>query len=75
MTGSFSYYSTDGIFVETLTHGASITITFGSTTITIPFVAFGRAPIPNGGPNEIVTRTVEFRGFAKSASEPAIFQS
>lgn len=75
VTGSFSYYRPDGIFLRNFTHGASITVTFGSLTLTIPFAAFGRSPIPATGPNAVVTRQVEFSGYAKSATEPSIYQS
>lgn len=75
VTGTFSYYSTDGIFVETLSHGAVITLTFGSITLTLPFVAFGPSPVPSPGPNQIVVRNVEFTAFAKSAVLPEIYQS
>lgn len=72
VSGSFSYYSADGTFVEDLTHGAVITITFGTITVTVPFVGFGRCPIPSPGPNNPTIRTVEFLGFAKSGS-PACY--
>lgn len=75
VTGSFSYYSPDGTFVETLTHGASATITFGSITLTLPHLGFGRAPIPSPGPGNPTVRNVEFTGFAASSSAPAIYQS
>ncbi len=75
VSGSFSYYSPDGEFVEQLTHGANLSITFGTISLTLPFVAFGRAPIPSTGPNAIISRNVEFFAFAKSGTEPSISQS
>jgi hypothetical protein len=75
VSGSFKYYSPTGTFVETLTHGASITITFGTVTINLPFVMFGEQPIPSPGPNNPVVRTVNFIGLAKSSSQPSIYQS
>jgi hypothetical protein len=73
VSGSFTYWSPNGQFAEFLTHGASITVTFGDITLTIPFCAFSRGPVPNQGPNKEVSRNQEFQGFAKSASEPAIY--
>ena len=73
VTGNFSYYSPTGQFAEFLTHGASITITFGGVTLTMPFCAFSRGPVPNQGPNREVVRNQEFQSFAKSASEPSIY--
>lgn len=73
VTGSFSYYSPDGTFVERLTNGAAATITFGSITITLPFLGFGRCPIPSPGPNNPTIRNVEFTAYAKSATLPAIY--
>lgn len=72
VTGSFQYYSPTGQFVENLTNGAVITITVGSTTITIPFVGFGRCPVPSPGINSPTVRNCEFLGFS-TASGPAIF--
>lgn len=74
VTGTFSYYSSDGAFVERLTHGATLSISFGSHTLHVPFMAFGPSPIPSPGPNAPTVRNVEFRGFATSAA-PAIYFS
>lgn len=75
VTGTFSYYAADGVFVEQLTHGATLTITFGSITINCPFIAFGPSPIPSPGPNAPTVRNVQFRAFAASSSAPAIYYS
>ncbi len=72
ITGNFTYYSPDGTFVRNLTHGASATITFGSTTIHLPHMAFGPYPVPLPGPNDPTERTVEFRCVATS-SYPSIY--
>ncbi len=72
VSGSFTYYSADGAFVESLAHGAVITITFGSVTVTLPFVAFGASPIPSPGPNAPTVRNVSFTAYAKSGS-PSIY--
>jgi hypothetical protein len=72
VSGSFEYYSPDGVFVRNLTHGASATITFGSRTITMPHLAFGPYPVPLPGPNDPTIRTVNFKCFA-SASYPSIY--
>lgn len=74
VSGSFSYYSPSGTFVENLTNGAVITITVGSTTITVPFVGWGRCPIPGGSANSPVVRNCEWMGFA-TASGPACYRS
>jgi hypothetical protein len=75
VTGTFSYYSPNGKFVEKFTHGANLTITFGSITLTIPYMAFGASPIPSPGPNSATIRNVTFTGLARSSSEPAIYRS
>ena len=76
VTGSFSYYSDTGTFVETLTHGATCTITFGSTTLNMPFLAFERNPSPpSPGPNAPTIRTINFRGMAASSVLPSIYKS
>jgi len=74
VTGSFTYYSPDGTFVRNLTHGASATITFGSTTINMPHMAFGPYPVPMPGVNSPTEREVTFRCVA-SSSYPSIYLS
>jgi hypothetical protein len=73
VSGSFSYYSPTGAFIEKLSHGASIVMTLGSIQVTMPFVAFGKGPVPSQGANKEVVRNQEFTAFAKSATEPAIY--
>lgn len=75
VSGNLSYYSTTGSFVERLTNGAVITLSLGANTLNIPFTAWGRCPIPNSGPNSLVTRNCEFMGFAKQDGKPAIYWS
>lgn len=75
VSGTFKYYSPNGKFVEKLSNGAAITMTFGSTTITLPYIAFGACPIPGPGPQNLTERSVNFTGFAKSASLPSIYYS
>jgi hypothetical protein len=74
VTGTFQYYSATGEFVETLTHGAVCTVTFGSITLTIPHLGFGASPLPSPGPSAATVRTVNFTGFATS-SGPSIYRS
>jgi len=65
ITGSFSYYSSDGNFVNSLTQGAVLTITLGSgESLIVPFVAFGEQPIPLPGLNAPTVRNVNWTGLA-----------
>ncbi len=73
VSGTFSYYAPDGQFVENLTHGATCTITFGSTTIHLPFMVFDRSPIPSPGANAPCVRQVNFRSVAAGANLPSIY--
>lgn len=75
VTGSFTYYSPTGTFVDPLTNGATCTISFGTTTLNLPYLAFGRSPVPSPGPNNPTIRTVEFRGLAASTTTPSIYLS
>lgn len=75
VTGSFTYYSPTGAFVEPLTNGAVGTLTFGTITLTMPYLAFGRAGVPSPGPNNPTIRTVEFRALAASSTSPAIYHN
>ncbi len=76
VSGSFSYYSSDGTFVNALTHGAVLRATFGTITLNIPYVAFTSQPTPpSPGSNAAVIRTVAFCGLAASASLPAVYTS
>jgi len=64
VTGSFSYYSPLGTFVQYMTHGGAMTISLGNITLNSPFVAFGPYPVPSPGPNDPTVRNVTFRCLA-----------
>lgn len=72
VTGSFTYYSPSGTFVEDLTHGATLSITFGTIILKSDHLGFGRAPIPAPNMNAPAERRVEFECFA-SASNASLF--
>lgn len=75
VTGSFSYYAANGVFTRNLTHGAVGQITFGTTTINMPFMAFNASPVPSPGPNAITIRNVTFSAVAAGPALPAIYHS
>lgn len=68
VTGNFTYYSPDGLFVDALTQGASLSITLGDFILKSDHTAFRAAPVPNEGLNTIVTRRVNFECYASSAN-------
>lgn len=75
VTGSFTYFAEDGAFSQLNKIAGPLSMVFGTgspITLTVPFLALGVAPIPSGGLNEVIYRTVEFRGLSSGAGQGAI---
>lgn len=76
VTGSFSYYSSTGTFVQNLTHGAVGSISFGGVIINMPYIAFTSMNTPpSPGPNAPTIRTIQFECIAAAANLPAIYHT
>lgn len=75
VTGSFTYFAENGAFSQLNKIAGPLSVVFGSgtpITLTVPFIAIGPGPIPSGGLNEVIYRTVEFRGLSSGAGQGAI---
>jgi len=69
VTGNFQYYGPAGVFTDgdDMYHGTTLTINLQSMTLTIPFLWLEERPVESAGRNEIVQRTINFRGLATSS--------
>lgn len=74
VSGTFSYYSSDGTFVDELLQGSEVVISLGGETLCIPYLAIAEAPIPLPGLNAPTVRNVNFTGLA-SSSRASIFRA